>query len=65
MYKAHWSEEKFVHITSKRHVDRAEGSIHVKVYSNCDNVMLYVNGSEFQYKTSEDKVFIFEQCIPG
>lgn len=60
MYKAHWSEEKFVHITSKRHVDRAEGSITVKVYSNCDNVMLYVNGSEFQNKTSADKVFIFE-----
>ncbi|CAH1210918.1 Putative beta-glucuronidase [Paenibacillus allorhizoplanae] len=60
MYKAHWSEEKFVHITSKRHVDRAESSISVKVYSNLDNVMLYVNGSEFQHKTSADKVFIFE-----
>lgn len=60
MYKAHWSDEKFVHITSKRYVDRAESSMTVKVYSNCDNVMLYVNGSEFQHKTSADKVFIFE-----
>lgn len=60
MYKAHWSEEKFVHITSKRHVDRAEGSIPVKVYSNCNNVVLYVNGSEFQSKISDEKVFIFE-----
>ncbi|OCT11458.1 beta-galactosidase [Paenibacillus pectinilyticus] len=64
MYKAHWSEEKFVHITSKRFVDRAEGSITVKVYSNCDNVLLYVNGSEFQHKTSADKVFIFDNvCL--
>lgn len=62
MYKAHWSEEKFVHITSKRHVDRAEDSIHVKVYSNCNEVTLYVNGSEFQSKTSDDKVFIFENA---
>ncbi|MGO4495464.1 glycoside hydrolase family 2 TIM barrel-domain containing protein [Paenibacillus sp. 2RAB27] len=60
MYKAHWSEEKFVHITSKRFVDRAESNITVKVYSNCDNVVLYVNGSEFQNKTSTDRVFIFE-----
>lgn len=60
MYKAHWSEEKFVHITSKRHVDRAESNMTVKVYSNCNNVVLYVNGTEFQSKISEDKVFIFE-----
>lgn len=60
MYKAHWSEEKFVHITSKRHVDRAESNITVKVYSNCDNVVLYVNGSEFQNKTNADRIFIFE-----
>lgn len=32
----------------------------VKVYSNCNNVVLYVNGTEFQSKISEDKVFIFE-----
>ncbi|KRE68867.1 glycoside hydrolase family 2 protein [Paenibacillus sp. Soil750] len=60
MYKAHWSEEKFVHITSKRHVDRAESSMTVKVYSNCNNVVLYVNGTKFQSKISADKVFIFE-----
>ncbi|WP_261301591.1 glycoside hydrolase family 2 protein [Paenibacillus andongensis] len=60
MYKAHWSEEKFVHITSKRHIDRAEGSIHVKVYTNCNQVTLYVNGNEFQSKTNDDKVFVFE-----
>jgi beta-galactosidase len=60
MYKAHWSDEKFVHITSKRYVDRAESSITVKVYSNCDKVVLYVNGSEFEHQTSADKIFIFE-----
>ncbi|RTE09190.1 glycoside hydrolase family 2 protein [Paenibacillus whitsoniae] len=60
MYKAHWSDDKFVHITSKRHVDRAESSMCVKVYSNCKEVTLYINGIEFQTKISDDKVFIFE-----
>ncbi len=60
MYKAHWSEDKFVHITSKRFVDRIENSIQVKVYSNCREVTLYVNGEEFDSVTSEEKIFVFE-----
>ncbi|WP_336772529.1 glycoside hydrolase family 2 protein [Paenibacillus sp. MMO-58] len=60
MYKAHWSEEKFVHITGKRFVDRPEDSIHVKVYSNCKEVTLYVNGEKFQSEISDNKIFVFE-----
>jgi beta-galactosidase len=60
MYKAHWSEEKFVHITSKRFVDRADSEITVKVYSNCSEVTLYVNGKELASKTSDGKIFVFE-----
>ena len=60
MYKANWSDEKFVHITSKRFVDRADEEITVKVYSNCDEVTLYANGTEVSTKTSDDRVFIFE-----
>jgi beta-galactosidase len=60
MYKAHWSDEKFVHITSKRYIDRAEDNIQVKVYSNCNTVVLYVNGKELESKTNDDKIFIFE-----
>jgi len=60
MYKAHWSEEKFVHIAGKRFVDRAEDTIHVKVYSNCSEVTLYVNGNKLQSISSDDKIFIFE-----
>jgi beta-galactosidase len=58
MYKAHWSEEKFVHITSKRYLDRAEDAITVKVYSNCSEVTLFVNGLEQETKKA-DKIFIF------
>lgn len=60
LYKAHWSDEKFVHIASKRFVDRAADRIQVKVYSNCKDVTLYVNGAEFQSKSSGEKIFVFE-----
>lgn len=61
MYKAHWSQEKFVHIASKRFVDRVEERIQIKVYSNCRSVTLYVNGVEHQAIASDEKIFIFEQ----
>ncbi len=60
MYKAHWSDEKFVHITSKRFVDRPEENTQIKIYSNCSEVSLYVNGKEIGSKSSDEKVFIFE-----
>ncbi|ULT57005.1 glycoside hydrolase family 2 protein [Neobacillus drentensis] len=60
MYKANWSDEKFVHITSKRYIDRAEEQITIKVYSNCDELTLYANGKELETKTSDNHVFVFE-----
>lgn len=60
LYKAHWSDEKFVHITGKRFVDRTDDTIDIKVYSNCNEVNLSVNGGETTTLTSEDKIFVFE-----
>lgn len=60
LYKAHWSDEKFVHITGKRFVDRTDDTINIKIYSNCNEVNLSVNGGETTTRTSEDKVFVFE-----
>lgn len=60
LYKAHWSDEKFVHITGKRFVDRTDDTITIKVYSNCIEVNLSVNGGETTTIISEDKVFVFE-----
>lgn len=60
MYKAHWSDEKFVHITSKRFVDRAESTIQVKAYSNCSEVTLYVNGEKLRSISGDEKIFVFD-----
>jgi beta-galactosidase len=43
-YQANWSAKPMVHITSRRHVQRAEPVAQVKVYSNQDSATLRVNG---------------------
>ncbi|WP_068676983.1 glycoside hydrolase family 2 TIM barrel-domain containing protein [Oceanobacillus sp. Castelsardo] len=60
LYKANWSDEKFIHITSKRFVDRPDDAITVKIYSNCDEVTLFSDGEEVASKTSDHHVFVFE-----
>lgn len=49
-YKAMWSAEPFVQIAEKRFVNRAEEAVRVKVYSNCAEVTLYVNGTKYREK---------------
>lgn len=44
-YKAMWSNEPFVHIGSKRFVNRATETISIKVYSNQPEVTIEINGN--------------------
>ncbi|MBU8906521.1 glycoside hydrolase family 2 protein [Desertibacillus haloalkaliphilus] len=48
MYKANWSDEKFVHLTGKRYIERATETTDVKVYTNLPSVTLLVNGNPYQ-----------------
>lgn len=50
-----------MHICSKRFVDRTEDTITVKVYSNQNEVTLYVNGDKLETKHGEH---IFEFQVP-
>jgi Beta-galactosidase/beta-glucuronidase len=60
MYKANWSDEKFAHIAGKRYIDRPNEAISIKVYSNCDEVSLYVNGVQHQTAASDNRIFLFD-----
>ena len=59
-YKAWLSDEPFVHLTSKRYIDRVEDVTKVTVYSNQPEVELFVNGESVGKKTAEDHFFRFE-----
>ena len=61
VYKAHWSDEKFVHIAGERFVDRPTGEQKIKVYSNCGKVKLTVNGEATELEG--DKIFVFDAVI--
>ena len=64
LYKAWWSDEAFVHICSKRFVERTGSTATVKVYSNQSTVALYVNGNKVGEHTGEH-VFTFKVPLNG
>ena len=64
-YKAWLSDEPFVHLTSKRYIDRVEDVTKVTVYSNQPEVELFVNGVSVGKKTAEDHFFRFEVLNVG
>ena len=59
-YKAWLSDDPFVHICSKRYVDRVEDVTKVTVYSNLPEVELFANGVSIGKKTAEDHFFYFD-----
>ena len=50
----------FVHLCSKRYIDRVEDVTKVTVYSNLSEVELFVNGESVGKKTAEDHFFYFD-----
>ena len=60
-YKAWLSDEKVLHICSKRYVDRVEDVAKVTIYSNCDEVELFRNGESVgKQKKGAYPFFYFE-----
>ena len=64
IYKAYWSDEKFVHIAGKRFANRTGGTTTVKVYTNCGNVELYNNGKKVECRKIKDgHIFLFKIAL--
>lgn len=66
-YKANWSSDPFVHITSRRFTPRPAGPAEVKIYSNLQGVELTVNGKSLGRKTGENHIFSWKDVAlqPG
>jgi beta-galactosidase len=56
-YKANWSNQPFVHVCSKRFVNRHESPTVVRVYSNQPNVRLEVDGVDLGPARQRDRAF--------
>lgn len=52
-YKANWSTEPMIYITSRRFTKRPEANVQVKVYSNLRENTLYVNGKKIGKQKSD------------
>ena len=65
LYKSYWSNDPFVHICSKRYVDRCENTTTVKVYSTEKTVALYAGGQKVDEQTRDDHIFTFRLPLVG
>ena len=58
LYKAYWSDEKFLHLCGKRYVNRHERKTEIKVYTTLGQVTLFHDGKKVETKTG-DKIIAF------
>ena len=52
-YQANLAEKPMVYITSRRWIERKVAKTFVKVYSNCNEVILKINGKDFGAMTTK------------
>ncbi|MFC8453444.1 glycoside hydrolase family 2 protein [Kitasatospora sp. NPDC057223] len=56
-YKANWSPEPTLYITSRRWTSRIDAATEVKVYSNAAEVTAVLNGASLGARSSSDRIF--------
>lgn len=63
IYKAYWSREPVVYITSRRFAERENPKTTIKIYSNAESVTLFLNGREIKTKKNklnkQNHIFLF------
>ena len=62
IYKAYWNSDPMIHIAGSRFVDRAPKERNVTVYTNCEDVTLYLNGEALETKKAQHHAVIFENA---
>ena len=63
-YKANWTSEPVLYITSRRAIERNKKITDIKVYSNCEKVELRINKELLGKMTREDLcIFRFSNCV--
>ena len=67
VYKAYWTKKPMVYITSRRFAHRAPGERDVRIYTNCDQVTLTLNGQVYGTLKATDHMVIFPEVAlqPG
>ena len=60
IYQAYWTDKPMIHVCGERFVDRAPDERDITVYTNCDEVTLYVNGECIGAKKAEDHAVVFK-----
>jgi len=63
-YKSQWSQEPFVHIAGRRHVERSKTSASIRVYSNCPEVTLFVNDKSLGARRQSDGAELIWTDVP-
>ncbi|MYM62827.1 glycoside hydrolase family 2 TIM barrel-domain containing protein [Pseudomaricurvus sp. HS19] len=58
-YKANWSDEPVLYITSRRYTDRAYPVVDVRVYSNADEATLFLNEQELGKAPCTDGICVW------
>ena len=66
-FQANWTTKPMVHINSKRFFDRSVPKTELRIYSNCNEVEVWLNGVSLGRKAFTDCRFIWPdiELIPG
>ena len=64
-YKANWSDEPVLYITSRRDSERTNAATNIKIYSNAQQVELSLNGTSIgKNNVSTNGVFLWSNGFP-
>lgn len=58
-YQANWTQKPMIHLTSRRFTERPSMVMPFKIYSNCDEVTLFLNGDSIGMRKPND-INVFE-----